>query len=67
LAGNLPAFTDGLVHPTINIDDPDPECRVPNLVTGRPKRLDRVETILNNSFGMIGINSVVVVKRYEER
>lgn len=65
LAGNLPAFDDGICHPTINLDRLDPECDLPNLVVGQPKRLDRVETILNNSFGMLGINSAVVIRRYE--
>jgi len=64
LAGNLPAFEDGLVHPTINLDQPDPECVLPNLVANQPKQLDNVETILNNSFGMVGINSVLIVKKY---
>jgi 3-oxoacyl-[acyl-carrier-protein] synthase II len=67
LAGNLPAFTDGLAHPTINLTDPDPRCRVRNIVTGTPKRLERINHILNNSFGMLGINSAVVVRRYAER
>lgn len=63
LAGNLGSFEDGLVHPTINVTDPDPACAVRNLVVGGPKRLDRVRHILNNSFGMLGINSAVVVGR----
>jgi 3-oxoacyl-[acyl-carrier-protein] synthase II len=63
LAGNLPAFDDGLVHPTINVDHLDPQCEVPNLVLNTPKKLPRVDYILNNSSGMLGINSVVIVKR----
>jgi len=63
LAGNLPAFEDGLVHPTINVDTLDPECELNNLVLGRAVQRDRVSTILNNSFGMVGINSVVIVKK----
>lgn len=66
LAGNLPSFTDGLVHPTINVDDLDPECALEGLVIGRPQRPDRIDTILNNSFGMLGINSTLIVKRYQE-
>lgn len=61
LAGNLPSFRDGIVHPTINCDDLDPECEIKNLVLDRPKQLDEVRYILNNSFGMVGINSVVIV------
>jgi len=66
LAGNLPAFADEVCHPTINIDRLDPECELTNLVIGQPKKLDRVETILNNSFGMLGINSAVVVRRCDD-
>lgn len=66
LAGNLPAFDDGLVHPTINLDNIDPECELPNLVVNEPVQLDEVNTILNNSFGMVGINSVIIVKKYKK-
>lgn len=63
LAGNLPSFVDNLVHPTINLDELDPECDLPGIVVDKPKQLDKVDTILNNSFGMVGINSVVIVER----
>ena len=65
LAGNLPAFEDNLVHPTINLDHLDPECALKNIVSGQPKQLARVDHIMNNSFGMFGINSVLIVKRFE--
>ncbi|MFP3983964.1 MAG: beta-ketoacyl-[acyl-carrier-protein] synthase family protein [Desulfurivibrionaceae bacterium] len=65
LAANLPAFQDGRVHPTINFGNPDPDCDLPNLVVNEPKQLDSVEVILNNSFGMVGINSVLIVKKVE--
>lgn len=64
LAGNLPSFVDNMVHPTINLDEPDPECVLSGLVVDTPKQLDKVDAILNNSFGMVGINSVVVVERF---
>jgi 3-oxoacyl-[acyl-carrier-protein] synthase II len=63
LAGNLPAFEDNMVHPTINIDALDPDCDLPNLVVNEPVKLDNVKAILNNSFGMVGINSVVIIKK----
>jgi len=63
LAGNLPAFGDRVCHPTINVDQLDPECDVPGLVVNQPRELDRADVILNNSFGMLGINSVVIVRR----
>jgi 3-oxoacyl-[acyl-carrier-protein] synthase II len=63
LAGNLPAFDDGVCHATINLDVLDPACELPGLVTREPQELGKVDTILNNSFGMLGINSVVIVRR----
>ena len=63
LAGNLPAFDDLVVHHTINVDDLDPECALPNLVYEAPIQVEKLDTILNNSFGMLGINSVLIVRR----
>ncbi|HCI56737.1 MAG TPA: beta-ketoacyl synthase [Opitutae bacterium] len=63
LAGNLPSFEDKQVHPTINVEHLDPSCNLNNLVINQPKSLPAVNTILNNSFGMMGINSVVIVRR----
>jgi 3-oxoacyl-[acyl-carrier-protein] synthase II len=63
LAANLPAFEDGLAHPTINLDQLDPDCALPGLVSCEAQKLPRAETILNNSFGMLGINSTLIVKR----
>ena len=63
LAGNLPSFSDGLVHPTINVTNLDPACEMRGLVLGEPTRPARMERILNMSFGMLGINSAVIVAR----
>ena len=64
LAGNLPAFEDKTIHPTINIDQLDEKCKLPNLVVNQSLKLPEVEIILNNSFGMLGINSALVIKRF---
>lgn len=66
LAGNLPAFEDGMIHPSMNCEDLDPECAMKNLVTKKPMKLPQVATILNNSFGMLGINSALIVKKYSK-
>ena len=63
LAGNLAAFDDGVCHPTINIDRLDPECELTGLVVNQPRKIGPATYILNNSFGMLGINSVVIVKK----
>ncbi|MCK5883856.1 MAG: beta-ketoacyl-[acyl-carrier-protein] synthase family protein [Bacteriovoracaceae bacterium] len=64
LAGNLPSFNDGLIHPTQKIENIDEKCNLMNLVSDGPKEHD-VKYILNNSFGMLGINSAVIIKKIE--
>ena len=66
LAGNIPAFEDGIVHPTINIDELDEECEIANLVINKPLPRPEVNTILNNSFGMLGINSSLIVTKFTQ-
>ncbi|MDR1458557.1 MAG: beta-ketoacyl-[acyl-carrier-protein] synthase family protein [Puniceicoccales bacterium] len=66
LAGNLPSLEDGYVHATINVDDLDPDCQIDNLVCNKAIKLNSPEIILNNSFGMMGVNSVVVVKKFSD-
>lgn len=63
LVGNMPAFNDGVCHATINLDSVDPDCELIGLVANEPRELGRVDVILNNSFGMLGINSVLIVRR----
>ncbi len=67
LAGNLPAFKDGYAHATINVDDLDPNCALPGLVVNEARQKeDGIKVILNNSFGMLGINSVLILKKFED-
>lgn len=63
LAGNLPSFSDGFIHPCKKIENIDPECEMKNLVNGQ-KIEKEVNYILNNSFGMLGINSTLIIKKY---
>ncbi len=64
LAGNLPSFDDLIIHPTINVDNLDHQFNVPGLFINQPKKATRVDVILNNSFGMLGINSTLIIKRF---
>ena len=66
LAGNLPSFHDNIIHPTINVDELDPECAMTNLVINEPLKVDAVKVILNNSFGMLGINSALILQKFED-
>ena len=57
-------ITTGQIHPTINYENPDPECDldyVPN-----ESRLQKVDTVLSNSFGFGGQNACLVLRRFEE-
>ena len=60
MAACVMAMRDGLLPPTINLENPDPECDldyVPN--TAREKK---VKVAISNSFGFGGHNSSVVIK-----
>jgi 3-oxoacyl-[acyl-carrier-protein] synthase II len=64
LAGNLPSFEDKTVHPCMNLDQLDPTCALPGEIATQPLQRDKVEYIANSSFGMLGNNSMLVVKKY---
>lgn len=66
LAGNLPTFTDKKVHHCKNLENLDPECKIPKLVLDKPIKNADVNIIANNSFGMLGINSVVIVSKFQD-
>ena len=66
LSGNIPSLKDKIIHPTINIDNLDENCNIPNLVINKPIKVDKVNYILNNSFGMLGINSSLIVGAYKD-
>ncbi|MGC8864046.1 MAG: beta-ketoacyl synthase N-terminal-like domain-containing protein, partial [Armatimonadota bacterium] len=59
----IKAITDGVIPPTRNLFEPDPECDldyVPNTA-----REAAVEYAMNNSFGFGGQNATLVFKRFE--
>jgi 3-oxoacyl-[acyl-carrier-protein] synthase II len=67
LAGNIPSFEDGKVHATLNVDNLDPACALPGLVSDQAiSKEGGVNVILNNSFGMLGINSVLILKKFQQ-
>ena len=64
LLGNLPSFGDRVAHPTINLDEQDERIPLTQIVANTPRKLERCEHILNNSFGMLGINSALIVRKF---
>jgi 3-oxoacyl-[acyl-carrier-protein] synthase II len=53
----------GMVHPTINLSRPDPECDLDYVADG-PRRMD-VRVVVSNSFGFGGHNAVLVFRRWD--
>ena len=61
---SLLSLQAGKLHPTINLDTPDPECDldyVPN-----KSRDYRFDTFLSNSFGFGGHNVTLVGRRFKD-
>ena len=55
---------EGLIHPTINYEHPDPDCDL-DYVPNQARQAD-VRVILKNSFGFGGQNACLVFRRFEE-
>ena len=58
------SIQDGVIHPTVNYEHPDPECDL-DYVPNEARRAD-VATVLSNSFGFGGQNACVVFGRFED-
>jgi len=54
---------DQVIHPTANLEEPDPECDL-DYVPGEARRTD-VRVVLSNSFGLGGQNACLVLGRGE--
>jgi 3-oxoacyl-[acyl-carrier-protein] synthase II len=57
------AIQTGIVPPTLNLDNPDPECDL-DYVPHTAREM-KVNAILNNSFGFGGHNACVVARRFD--
>jgi 3-oxoacyl-(acyl-carrier-protein) synthase len=59
----IKTIEEGIIHPTINLDTPDPECDldyVPNQA-----RETTVNVAISNSFGLGGQNACLVIGKYQ--
>ncbi|MDG0793481.1 beta-ketoacyl-ACP synthase II [Cohnella ginsengisoli] len=57
------ALQNGVLPPTINLDNQDPECDL-DYVPNEPRKAD-VKVALSNSFGFGGHNATVILRKYE--
>ncbi|NLD05133.1 MAG: beta-ketoacyl-ACP synthase II [Synergistaceae bacterium] len=60
----LLAIEEGIVHPTINQFNPDPECDL-NTVPNKAVRAE-VNKVLINNFGFGGHNGVLAIERFKD-
>ncbi len=61
---SLLTIEKGVIHPTLNYENPDPECDldyVPNQA-----RTKEVGTVLSISAGFGGVNSAILIRKFEE-
>ncbi|MCE3200783.1 beta-ketoacyl-ACP synthase II [Paenibacillus sonchi] len=54
----------GMIAPTINLDNPDPECDL-DYVPNVPRKAD-LNIVMSNSFGFGGHNATVILKKYNQ-
>ncbi len=59
---SLLAIRNGAIPPTINLDNPDPECDL-DYVPDKAREKE-IKIVLSNSFGFGGNNSTLVVKKF---
>ena len=58
------AMRDGVLPPTINLDDPDDGCDLD--FVPHHARDARIETVMSNSFGFGGTNGTLVMRRFRD-
>ena len=62
-AACIKTITEGVVHPTVNQEEPDPECDL-DYVPNQARKRD-VSVVLSNAFGFGGQNACLVFRKYE--
>ena len=58
------ALQEGVIPPTINLDNPDPECDLDYVANVARKK--EINTAMSNTFGFGGVNAVLVFKKFHE-
>src|SRR5437667_4957967 len=63
MAACLLAIRDGVIPPTINLENPDPQCDLD--YTANKAKEKKVRVVMNNSFGFGGHNATLVATAFE--
>jgi 3-oxoacyl-[acyl-carrier-protein] synthase II len=58
------ALQEGVLPPTINLDNPDPECNLDYVANVARKK--EINAAMSNTFGFGGVNAVLVFKKFHE-
>lgn len=59
----IKALNEGIIPPTINVDNQDPECDL-DVVPNVARKVDLI-TVMSNNFGFGGTNGSVILKIYK--
>ena len=59
----LEMMQDGWFAPTINLEEPDPDCAPLDHVTGAGRQLE-IDTLMSNNFAFGGINTSLIFQRW---
>ncbi len=63
MAACIKAIGEGIIPPTINLDNPDPECDLDYVP--HKAREQKIRVALNNSFGFGGHNATLIARAFE--
>jgi 3-oxoacyl-[acyl-carrier-protein] synthase II len=62
LVATIKSLEEGILHPTVNYEFPDPECDL-DFVPNQKRKAD-IKTAFSNSFGFGGHNITIAVKKF---
>lgn len=58
------ALQEGVIPPTINLDNPDPECKLDFVANVARKK--EISTAMSSTFGFGGVNAVLIFKKFHD-
>ena len=62
---SIMAMKTGIVHPTLNLEDPDPECHLAGI--SNQTQEGKINVAMTNAFGFGSNNGVLILKRFTTR